>query len=74
MISIAIGAVSAVYLFAGIMSWLITALEMLGHTDNSYLVWLNNTSKKNVIFEGVSVGYLVLLWPLHLALKSAFKK
>jgi hypothetical protein len=74
MTPVVIGAISAVYLFAGITSWLITALEMLGHTDNPYLVWLRDASKKNLVLEGASVGYLVLLWPVHLALKSVFKK
>lgn len=74
MISMIIGASLAAYIFAGIMSWLITALEVLGHTDNTYLTWLRDASKKNVMLEGISVGYLVLLWPLHLALKSALKK
>jgi hypothetical protein len=72
--SVAIGAVTSVYLFAGITSWLVAALEMMGQTDNPYLTWLRETSKKNVLLEGLSVAYLTLLWPLHLALKAAFKK
>lgn len=74
MLSIAIGSVSALYVFFGIVSWLVAALEMLGHTDNPYVLWLRETSRKNVVLEGLSVAYLVLLWPLHLALKTALKK
>lgn len=72
--SVAVGAASAVYLFAGITSWLVAALEMLGSTDNPYLVWLRDTSKKNFFLEGLMVVYLTLLWPVHLALKTALKK
>lgn len=73
MISVLIGAASAAYFFAGITSWLVAALELMGHTDNSYMVWLRETSRKNIVFEGLSVVYLVFGWPLHLVLKAAFK-
>jgi len=73
MLSIVIGAAAAAYFFAGITSWLVAALEMMGHTDNPYMVWLRETSRKNVVLEGLSVAYLVLGWPLHLVLKAAFK-
>jgi len=73
-LTIAIGAASAAYLFAGIVSWLAAALEMMGQTNNRYLTWLRETSKSNVVAEGLSVAYLTLLWPLHLTLKATFKK
>lgn len=74
MTAIIIGSLSAAYLFAGITSWLVASLEMLGYTENPYTNWLREASRKNVVVEGLSVAYLVLLWPLHLGLKAAFKK
>ena len=74
MMNFIIGSLAASYLFAGITSWLVAALELMGQTDNPYMVWLRETSRKNVVVEGLSVAYLVLGWPLHLGLKAAFKK
>lgn len=74
MLNFIIGSLAATYLFAGITSWLVAALELMGQTDNQYMVWLREASRKNVAAEGLSVAYLVLLWPLHLGLKAAFKK
>lgn len=74
MTTIIIGSLSAAYLFAGITSWLVAALELMGQTDNLYMNWLREVSRKNVVAEGLSVAYLVLLWPLHLGLKAAFKE
>lgn len=72
-LAITMGAASAVYLFVGIVSWLVAALEMMGHNESPYMKWLFETSKKNVFFEGLSVAYLTLLWPVHLTLKSLTK-
>ena len=46
---------------------------MLGHTDTHTWVWWRETSGKNVALEAMAVGYLVLLWPLHLGLKAVFR-
>ena len=70
---IAIGAAAAVYLAIGFFSWIITAIEMMGHTESPYMKWLFETSKKNLFFEGLSVAYLSLLWPVHLTLKTLLK-
>ena len=70
---IVIGAAVAVYLAIGFFSWIITAIELMGHNESSYMKWLFETSKKNVFFEGLSVAYLALLWPVHLVLKSLLK-
>lgn len=70
---IVIGAAVAVYLVIGFFSWIITAVELMGHTESPYMRWLFDTSKKNVVLEGLSVAYLTLLWPVHLALKTLWK-
>jgi len=65
--------IGAAYLFVGIVNWLVSALELLGDTSkNQYLSSVNSFSKKNIATEVFSVAYLVLAWPLHLALKSSF--
>lgn len=66
-------AISA-YLIAGLLNWLISAVEMLGDTsNNSYLDSLNRFSKKHVVAEVLTFLYLLTGWPLHLLLKSLFK-
>lgn len=69
-----ISVVSAVYLSAGFLSWLISAVEMLGDTSNNlYLDRLSKFSRLNVATEVLTFLYLTLGWPVHQALKAAFK-
>lgn len=70
---IVIGAAAAVYLVIGFFSWIITAVELMGHNESPYMKWLFETSKKNVFLECLSVAYLTLLWPVHLSLKTLWK-
>lgn len=69
-----ISASIAVYMVGGLLSWLISAVEMLGDTsDNLYLDRLSKFSRLNVATEVLTFLYLVLGWPVHQALKAAFK-
>lgn len=74
MMTLVTSILGSLYLFFGFFSWLTTAVELMGETDNRYLRVLKEYSKKNVAMEVVSVIYLGLLWPLHLGLKAAFKE
>jgi len=70
-----LGTAFAAYLGGGFLTWLISAVEMLGDTsNNSYLDSLRNFSKRNVTSEVLTFVYLILAWPLHQALKAASKK
>jgi hypothetical protein len=72
--TISLSVLGAAYLFGGLVNWLIAAVEMLGNTtSNVYLDSVNNFSKRGVFNEVATVAYLFLAWPLHLALKTAFK-
>ena len=72
--TISLSVLGAVYLFGGLINWLTAAVEMLGNTtSNIYLDSVNNFSKHGVLSEVATVVYLFLAWPLHLALKAAFK-
>lgn len=65
----------AAYLFGGVVNWLVSVLEMMGDTSrNSYLASINSFSKRNTFNEVAVVAYLVLCWPLHLALKNFFNE
>ena len=70
----ALSTLGAAYLFGGLVNWLTASLEMLGNTSsNVYMDSVNSFSRKGVLNEVVVVVYLFLAWPLHLALKAAFK-
>ena len=72
--TISLSVFGAAYLFGGLINWLTAAIEMLGNTtSNVYLDSVNNFSKRGGLNEVATVIYLFLAWPLHLALKTAFK-
>lgn len=73
MITLVVSTILAAYLAAGFFNWLITAVEMLGASDNPYLRRLNEFSKSNVVAEIVTFAYLTLGWPLHQLLRTIFK-
>jgi hypothetical protein len=61
-----ISVLSAGYLFAGFVTWLKTAVEMLGNpTDNPYLIAVNSFSKTSTVAEVLTFLYLTLGWPVH---------
>lgn len=74
MLTLLIGTVSAFYLGGGFLTWLITAVEMLGDVSgNSYLASLNDFSKRSTVTEVLTFIYLILGWPVHQVLKVVYK-
>jgi len=74
MLTLILGAVGALYTFAGFATWLNTAVAMIGDLSNDpYGSWLKEQSRKNVVMEGLVLSYLLLLWPVHFAIKAALK-
>jgi hypothetical protein len=72
--TISLSVLGAAYLFGGLINWLTASIEMLGNTtSNIYLDSVSGFSRRGVANEVVAVVYLFLAWPLHLALKAAFK-
>ena len=74
MLTLTLGALGALYIFAGFATWLNTAVAMIGDLSNDpYGSWLKEQSRKNVVLEGLVLCYLMLLWPVHFAIKAALR-
>lgn len=71
MLTASLGALGALYIFAGFAVWLNTAVAMIGDlSGDPYTSWLKEQSRKSALFEGLVLSYLLLLWPVHLTVKA----
>lgn len=74
MLTLTLGAAGALYMFAGFATWLNTAVAMIGDlSDDPYVSWLKEQSRKNAVLEVLVLSYLLLLWPVHFAIKASLK-
>lgn len=72
---VVVSVLSAAYLFAGFVTWLKAAVEMLGNpTDNSYLIAVNSFSKTSTAAEVLTFLYLTLGWPIHHVINYFYNK
>ena len=66
MLTLFLGGIGAIYAFFGIVTWLNTALAMIGDLSNDpYVSTLRDVSRRNFVLEAAVFCYLFLLWPVH---------
>jgi hypothetical protein len=73
--SLLIGSLISAYSFAGLISWLTTAVESTGElTPETYSYALKEFSRKGSLYEFIVSLYVFILWPVHLTLKKVTRQ